>query len=93
MTEERRKDDRTPSAEIIRVISDGEAGGERTFPVIIRDKSDLGLGAVYVGSEPPSREDDFYFEMADGSLQHMRLAWIESLGQDVHLLGFEIYTE
>ena len=93
MGDERRTHERHPSFEIINVKTLNAAGIEKTLPVMLRDKSYLGMGGVYVGQEPLNMDDAYYFREANGTLKNMRLVWINRVADFVHVLGFLIIEE
>ena len=47
MTDERRRDERAESFEIIRVTAKDPQGRELVFPIMVRDRSQYGVGGVY----------------------------------------------
>ncbi len=90
MGDERRQYERHPSFEIINVITMDASGTEKTLPLMLRDKSYLGLGGVYVGQEPLNMDDVYYYREANGTLKNMRLVWMNRVADFVHVLGFLI---
>lgn len=90
MLDERRRDERAESFEIIRVTAKNQQGDELVFPIMLRDKSQSGFGGVYVGANPLDKNIDYLLEGAEGQGQLMRLAWITPVASHVFILGFRM---
>lgn len=89
MDEDRRREERKPSFEIVEVTLCDRAGSERTFPLMVRDRSEGGLGGVYVSSLALDRQARYRVEEADGSATEMVLKWIQPVAGNVFVLGFQ----
>ena len=90
MADERRRDERDVSFEIIRATAKGRQGEELIFPIMVRDRSRGGIGGVYVGPNPLNPSIDYMVEDSDGQVQTMRIAWITPVASHVFALGFRM---
>jgi hypothetical protein len=90
--DERREDQRIPAFEVINVLYKDPKGNERSFPIMLRDKSATGLGAVYVGETLLNPHGEYYFENEEGSVTRMRIVWITPLANHVYAIGFKTYS-
>ena len=90
MTDERRRDERAASYEIVRVTAKNKQGDELVFPIMVRDRSQKGFGGVYVGANPLDHSLDYSLEDSGGQVQTMRIAWITPVASHVFALGFRM---
>jgi len=90
MADERRRDERDVSFEIIRATAKGRQGEELIFPIMVRDRSRGGIGGVYVGPNPLNPSIDYMVEDSAGQAQAMRIAWITPVASHVFALGFRM---
>lgn len=88
MTIDKRVHERYPAFDVVEIrVTD--AGGERTFSIMLRDRSEYGLGGVYVGQE--ELEMDLGYELKDGEeFKPMRLVWKKRVADFVSVVGFLI---
>jgi hypothetical protein len=90
MTDERRRDERTDSYEIVRVTAKDQHGDELVFPIMVRDRSPKGFGGVYVGANPLNHSIDYSLEDSEGQVHTLRIAWISPVASNVFTLGFSM---
>ena len=90
MVDERRQDERAASFEIIRVTAKDQNGRELVFPIMVRDRSQSGVGGVYVGPHPLNPSIDYRMEDSEGRVQTLRIAWITPVANHVFTLGFRM---
>jgi len=93
MGEERRRHERNPSFEILKVVSRDPGGGETVVPIMLRDRSHLGLGGVYVGEAALDPANEYLLREAGRPERRMRLVWISKSADYVYILGFLIEEE
>ncbi len=93
MGDERRQHERHPSFETIKMVAREKDGRERTINVVLRDRSHIGLGGVYVGDDALNMNAAYYFNDFDGSVKRARLVWLDEVFQYVYLLGFLVPQE
>lgn len=90
MTDERRRDERAESYDVIRVTAKNHQGQELVFPIMVRDRSQGGIGGVYVGPNPLNPTTDYLVEDSDGRTRTMRIAWITPVASHVFALGLRM---
>jgi len=91
VSEERRKHERQASFGMVRVFTRDDAGGEKHYTFMLRDRSYLGLGAVYIGLDELDMDRTYYLDGGEGNEpQTMRLVWKRQVADYVYTLGFLI---
>lgn len=90
MNEERRSRERYPSFRMVELTVKGEGGDGKSFPIMIRDAADDGLGGVYIGQDPLDAHDEFRLKEADGTELDVRIAWTKKVAESVVMLGLEV---
>lgn len=93
MGEERRREERRDSFEIVEVGFSDPEGGESSFPLLVRDRSEEGLGGVCVGAAVPPPGTLCRVEDESRGFVAMRLKWVQPLANHVFALGFEREAE
>lgn len=93
MDEERRRHERYPSFKRAELTATDSNGAERTMPILIRDESSSGVGAVYVGEDPPDISDQLVLARADGNPRPVRLVWRRMVADFVSMMGLEVQEE
>ena len=89
MNEELRDRDRTPDFRTLKLVTADDAGGEKEYPVTLRDTSGMGLGAMYVGKEVLNPKDDFLLKGGAGGDRMVRIIWTKQVADFVLMLGME----
>jgi hypothetical protein len=90
MSDERRDLGRTPSFSYVKLITTDANGGEKVLPLILRDQSGTGVGAMYIGKEVLSPSADYLLRDAEGVEKKVRLVWTKRVADYVQMLGMEI---
>ena len=88
MEEERRSHNRVPEFRGVELIA--LSGGERVFPIILRDSSGAGLGGLYVGKEPLDPDEDFLLREDGADDREVRVVWARRVAEYVQLLGLTL---
>jgi hypothetical protein len=90
MEAERRDQPRNPAFTQANLLYSDPVAGERELPILLRDVSDSGIGAVYIGQEPPPGDGDLRLTSDRVGLRPVRVAWTRQVADYVYLLGLEI---
>ena len=90
MSDERRELGRKPSFSYVKLITTDAGGGEKVLPLILRDHSSTGVGAMYIGKEVLSPSADYVLRDAEGVEKKVRLVWTKRVADYVQMLGMEI---
>jgi hypothetical protein len=90
MDAERRDHPRQPLFTQGELIIDDRLGGDMILPILLRDFSDSGLGAVSVGQSRPPREGQYQLRTAAGEAWTVQLAWTRQVADYVYLLGLHV---
>lgn len=91
MVDERRSTARDPNFVNVELVTTDAAGREKAFPIILRDRSGSGLGAMYIGKEVLSPQDSFQLR-GDGEERDVRIVWTKQIADFVLMLGMEVAT-
>lgn len=90
MSDERRDTERSPSFNYVKLTSTDADGNEKTFPVILRDRSGSGLGGMYIGQEVLSPQGEFLLRDPEGGEKKVRIVWTKRVADYVQMLGMEL---
>lgn len=89
MNEEQRDQDRIPDFRTLKLVTFDDSGVEKSYPVTLRNRSEAGLGALYVGKEILDPKNDFLLKGGAGGDQKVRIIWTKQVAQFVLMLGME----
>lgn len=89
MNEEQRDQDRIPDFRTLKLVTFDDSGVEKSYPITLRNRSETGLGALYVGKEILNPKDDFMLKSGAGGDQKVRIIWTKQVAQFVLMLGME----
>ncbi len=89
MVDERRSTARDPNFVNVELVTTDAAGREKAFPIILRDRSGSGLGAMYIGREVLSPHGSFMLR-GDGEERDVRIVWTKQIADFVLMLGMEV---
>ncbi len=89
MNEERRVQDRSPDFRTLKLVASDDSGVEKSYPVTLRDRSETGLGALYVGKEVLNPKDEFLLKGGAGGDRKVRIMWTNQVADFVLMLGIE----
>lgn len=90
MSDERRDTERSPSFNYVKLTSTDADGNDRTFPVILRDRSGSGLGGMYIGQEVLSPLGEYTLRDPEGGEKRVRIVWTKRVADYVQMLGMEL---
>jgi len=93
MNADRRGETREPHFSQAALIAKEGVEGQPELPVLLRDVGRSGVGAVYIGQEPPPREGNFDLRTETGPGRNVRLMWTMQAADYVYLLGLELADE
>jgi hypothetical protein len=89
MVDERREDARDPDFVNVELVTTDPEGRERAYPIILRDRSGTGIGAMYVGKEVLSPKEDYVLR-GGGDECAVRIVWTKQIADFVLMLGMEL---
>ena len=89
MVDERRENARDPNFLNVELVTTDSAGREKAYPIILRDRSGNGLGAMYIGKEVIKPQGGFVLR-GDGDERDVRIVWTKQVADFVLMLGMEI---
>lgn len=89
-SEERRDLGRVPSFSYVKLVTTDAGGNERVLPMILRDRSGTGVGAMYIGKEVLNPAGDYTLRDAEGGEKKVRLVWTRRVADYVQMLGLAI---
>ena len=87
MSGEKRDQKRSPDFRSVELVTSDPGGGERAYPLILRDSSGAGLGGLYVGKDPLNPKADFVLREPGGGDRRIRIVWARRVADYVQLLG------
>ena len=90
MSDERRDSDRSPSFNYVKLTSTDADGREKTFPVILRDRSGSGFGGMYIGQDVLSPQGEYLLRDPNGGEKKVRIVWTKRVADYVQMLGMEL---
>lgn len=89
-SDERRDLGRVPSFSYVKLVTTDAGGNERVLPMILRDRSSTGVGAMYIGKEVLNPAGTYLLRDAEGTEQKVRLVWTRRVADFVQMLGLVI---
>jgi hypothetical protein len=89
-SDERRNLGRAPSFSYVKLVTTDANGGEKVLPMILRDRSGTGVGAMYIGKEVLNPAGDYILRDAEGGEKKVRLVWTKRVADYVQMLGLAI---
>jgi hypothetical protein len=90
MNDERRGEERSPAFRSVELVTTDSDENERSYPVILRDSSAVGMGGVYIGDDPPNPDSEFVLRDVGSADRRIRIVWTKKVADFVEMLGFEI---
>ncbi len=92
-TDERRDLGRIPSFSYVKLVTTDAGGNEKILPMILRDRSGTGVGAMYIGKEVLNPAGVYILRDAEGGEKQVRLVWTRRVADYVQMLGLAIADE
>ena len=89
MGDERRSNSRSPEIRYVKLVVTKDSGEERVYPLILRDVSNDGVGAMFIGSEAVDPERDYILRVSDCKERGVRIVWTKQVAELVHILGMK----
>ncbi len=89
MNDERRDEERSHRFRSVELVTSGPDGTEPTYPLILRDAGDVGLGGVYVGQDEFAPEGDAILRDVETGDRRVRIVWTKKVADYVHMVGLE----
>jgi hypothetical protein len=90
MSDERRNLGRSPSFSYVKLVTTDARGNEKVLPLILRDRSGTGVGAMYIGQEVLNPTAEYVLRDAEGVEKKVRLVWSKRVADYVQMLGLAI---
>ena len=87
MSDEKRRATRSPNFRYAKLVLPDAGDGEQVFPIILRDTSAEGAGAMYIGKDDLSATDTFLLRDAEGDERKVRIVWTKQVADFVQMLG------
>jgi len=89
-SDERRDLGRLPSFSYVKLVATDAGGNEKVLPMILRDRSGTGVGAMYIGKEVLNPAGTYILRDAEGAEKKVRLVWTRRVADYVQMLGLAI---
>lgn len=93
MNDDRRRDERWPNVRYVKLVELRPGAGEKVYPLILRDISSSGLGALFIGNRPLDPDGQYRLRDAEGSERPVRIVWIRQVADLVHILGMKFLDD
>ena len=90
MSDERRTNRRDPNFVNVELVTTDASGKEKSYPIILRDRSGTGLGAMYIGKEVLSPKTDFTLRGGGDDDRRVRIVWTKQVADFVLMMGMEL---
>ena len=90
MNSEKRDQKRSPDFRSVELVTSDPGGGERAYPLILRDSTGAGLGGLYVGKDPLNPKADFVLREPGGADRRIHIVWARRVADYVQLLGLVV---
>ena len=90
MSVERRNVQRDSNFVNVELVTTDAAGREKIYPIVLRDRSGSGLGAMYIGKEVLSPTKDFLLRAGDDDDLRVRIVWTKQVADFVLMMGMEV---
>jgi hypothetical protein len=88
-SDERRDPTRVPSFSYVKLVA-RDGGNEKVLPMILRDRSGTGVGAMYIGKEVLNPAGEYILRDSQGGEEKVRLVWTRRVADYVQMLGLAI---
>ena len=88
-----RKHIRYPSFSIQEIVSYNKQGDKESMNIAVRNESQVGFGAIYIGSTVPAKKNKYYVQKKNSAFRKIELLWTRKLVKNVFFLGFKILKE
>jgi len=89
-SDEQRDNGRVPSFSYVKLVTTDSGGKEKALPMILRDRSGTGVGAMYIGKEVLNPAGEYILRDAEGHEEWVRLVWTRRVADYVQMLGLAI---
>ena len=89
-SDERRDLGRLPSFSYVKLVTTDAGGNEKVLPMILRDRSGTGVGAMYIGKEVINPAGEYVLRDVEGGEKKVRLVWAKRVADYVQMLGLAI---
>ena len=89
-SDERRDLGRVPTFRYVKLVTTDSSGHEKILPMILRDRSSTGVGAMYIGKEVLNPAGAYLLRDADGGEQKVKLMWTRRVADFVQMVGLAI---
>ncbi len=89
-SDERRDLGRVPSFSYVKLVTTDGSGNEKVLPMILRDRSTTGVGAMYIGKEVLNPAGEYVLRDAEGNERKVKLVWTRRVADFVQMLGLAI---
>jgi len=93
MSDERRSRERYPSFRMVELIATGGGDEKKSFPIMLRDMANGGLGGVFIGQADLNPEIEYLLREPDGAEKTIQIVWTKQVAENVLMLGFEAVQE
>ena len=90
---ERRDNGRVPSFSYVKLVTTDAGGNEKVFPMILRDRSGTGVGAMYIGKEVLNPAGEYFLRDTEGSQMKVKLVWTRRVADYVQMLGLALVDD
>ncbi len=90
MSDERRTRKRDSNFVNVELVTIDPSDREKTYPIVLRDRSGSGLGAMYIGKEVLSPKKDFVLRGAFDEDRRVRIVWTKQVADFVLMIGMEV---
>ena len=87
MSDEQRRTTRSPNFRYAKLIPAGEGDSEQVYPVILRDSSADGVGAMYIGKDDLNTTGPFLLRDSEGGERKVQIVWTKQVADFVQMLG------
>jgi len=88
--DERRDNGRVPSFSYVKLVTTDGGGNEKVLPMILRDRSGTGVGAMYIGKEVLNPAGTYILRDAEGNENQVRVVWTRRVADYVQMLGLAL---
>lgn len=92
MSDEKRRATRSPNFRYAKLVLPDAGDGEQVFPIILRDTSAEGVGAMYIGKDDLSAAETLLLRDAEGDERKIRIVWTKQVADFVQMLGM-VFTD
>jgi hypothetical protein len=90
---ERRDNGRVPSFSYVKLVTNDAGGNEKVLPMILRDRSGTGVGAMYIGKEVLNPAGEYVLRDTEGSERKVKLVWTRRVADYVQMLGLALVDD